>query len=122
MGKFAKQRVADGAAPAKPGQKVKNGCAPTAKAKGILKTSPSTRDHGIEIGNALDKLMAQNYFSSKEEEQKAKETARGQVFETLSRQSRHARDSKYQCFKKQIASPSSKLSKQLKDEIGRAHV
>ncbi len=69
MGKFAKQRVADGAAPAKTGKKVKKGCAPTAKAKGILKTSPSTRDHGIEIGNALDKL-AQNYFSSKEEEQK----------------------------------------------------
>ena len=78
MGKFAKQRVADGAAPAETGKKVKKGCAPTAKAKGILKTSPSTRDHGIEIGNALDKLMAQNSFSSKEEEQKAKETARGQ--------------------------------------------
>ncbi len=62
MGKFAKQRVADGAAPAKTGKKVKKGCAPTAKAKGILKTSPSTRDHGIEIGNALDKLMAQNSF------------------------------------------------------------
>ncbi len=101
MGKFAKQRVADGAAPAKTGKKVKKGCAPTAKAKGILKTSPSTRDHGIEIGNALDKLMAQNYLSNKEEEQKAKETARG-----------HARDSKYQCFKTQIASPSGKLTKQ----------